>query len=267
MNLTGKRAVLLLVAQCVAASSLVVAACSSNESIAPSEVVLGADAGDGAIEDATLLDAPDVLSVDARARVPRAPERRGRWIPPRPWHQGLCTPAEVSELAAACFESEPNAPACTTFIKEHPACLACAMSQDTDPTRGPIISFANNNYWELNFVGCIANALGDTSVSGCGAAYGQGDDCARVSCSGCLPIESQAGVYELRACMDAKEISKFCALEFNLFGVRCGALSDTSPDNPINTCKNDYSVRDYVTMWCGSPADAGTDAGDSGASP
>lgn len=73
-----------------------------------------------------------------------------------------------------------------------------------------------------------------------------------------MPVLDQAGE-ELRICRDSKPVSLLCGAEFKDFQKKCPeAFGSASPDNPTNVCKDHFSVRDYVTMWCGPPpADAG----------
>ena len=258
MNLNRRYLAVALVVHALVALGAAGLACSSTtESAAPLE-----EAGVDATRADVVAPLADASVADARICSPQAPERRGGWVPPRPWHQDKCTPAEVEQFAVACFDGDPAAPVCTEFVKDHPDCYACATSLDTDPARGPIVFFAESTYRELNFVGCVANALGDVSATSCGAAYGMSDDCARLSCAGCLPVAVQADYDALSTCLDAKGVGLACAPEFKLFQQRCGGLVvDASPDNPIDVCKSHYTYRGYIALWCTAPsADAGLDA-------
>lgn len=268
MKVRSARGLFVLLGAAITVASLL-AACTTTEVVAPAEPLPDGtgDGGDGGVatDAAPPLDAADAVAPDASTCVARSPKGTARWVPPTPWYQNKCTRNEVAELAYYCFDSDPKLPACTTFLAQHPACTACALTKDSDPAWGPIVFFGNDIYRELNLVGCVANAEGDASASSCAAAFGLYADCARRACVGCTPVVDPQGV-DFSICKDSKAVSSFCLSQSKQVASKCASLyGSPSPENPTNVCKDHASIRDYVTMWCGAPpasTDAGADAGE-----
>jgi hypothetical protein len=129
------------------------------------------------------------------------------------------------------------------------------------------VIFENNSYFEENFAGCIANALGDRSQQGCGAAQAQFEECRRAACRGCMPILTQEDYDDFAKCGARKDIGKICAAQIANINVKCAGHLDPAPDDPIIPCMGlgltgeQYFER-YVSLFCmPDPGDAG-DAGD-----
>lgn len=250
-----------------AAIGVIMPACGSNEvepsAASPDGSVVETSGSDGGLAP----DVSDAGALDARTCSAQALDRDPTWTPPSPWYQDKCTPAEVEQLVVACIEGDFSLPACVDFRAEHPECYTCAISLDTAPARGPIVLFESSSYSELNFLGCIANSLGDTSETSCGAAFGVADDCVRIACRGCLPIASQPDYEALSACFNRNDTAQACSTEIKIYQARCGATAvDASPTNPAAVCSSRFTARDYVALWCSTaqPSDGGADAADGG---
>ncbi len=196
---------------------LVAAACSSSGlpvGPSPPGLSVGVDSG--------VTSTLDGAATDAGVCSPQSLDRKPRWVPPRPWHQDACTPAQATAFLEAC--AKDSDPACKKFEAENPACFACAHSTDQDSERGPIIYFENGSYTETNFYGCIALAQNDLSISACGANSAIYDDCAHIACRSCLPITSTARYRQFVDCFQQKETDAICANELAKFKQRCSGI-------------------------------------------
>lgn len=235
-----------------------VTACSSTES---PPATIEPEARADTEEASTQVD----TGVDAGAAVcaPTPFAGSARFVPSRAWHQDKCTAAQVAGYVRSCLESSSDV--CAEYAKQNPACFACAETDEKAAEWGAIVIFANGSYFEENFAGCVANALGDRSKDGCGGSQAQFEECRREACRGCLPIETQDDYDDFASCGAKKDITKVCARELAQIGVKCVGHIDPAPDDPIMPClgegldSTEY-FRQYVALFC-SAAPAG-DAGD-----
>jgi hypothetical protein len=202
--------------------------------------------------------------VDAGALtcVPTAFSTPARFVPSRPWHQDACTPAQVAGYVRSCLESSSDV--CGAFAKQNPTCFACAETDERAAEWGPIVIFANGSYFEENFAGCIANALGDLSKDGCGGSQAQFEECRREACRGCLPIETQEDYDDFAKCGAKKDITKVCSTQLAQINVKCSDHLNPSPNDPVMPClgiglDSTAYFRQYVSLFCtaASPTDAG----------
>lgn len=243
-------------------AAFVVVACSSNDT--PPHEIIEENKEDARSD----VRPPAVDANDAGptlACVPTAFSGPPRFVPSRSWHRDACTAAQVAAYVKACLESETDV--CEAFAKANPTCFACAESDEKAADWGPIVIFANGTYFEENFAGCIANALGDLSANGCGGARARFEECRRAACRGCLPILTQADYDAFSRCGTKREIQKICVTEVADIATKCAGHTDPAPDDPVFPClgigldSNAY-FQAYVAMFCSAAVDAGPDASD-----
>lgn len=249
-----------LVGSGVAATGCALAfACASTEPAANA-----VDAGDAAMDSVSAPDAEAEAEVDAASPAACAPHAFSgptRYVPPRPWHQAACSPAAVEAFVSACAHGD--AAACDAFAKREPTCFACAVTPESERTWGAFVVF-EGGYLDPNVTGCIANALGDLSDDGCGAARGRLRHCGERACRGCFPV-SDAKAYEaFEACVARDDAAKICADDLAGYRAKCAGHVDPRPDDPTYPClgvglTRDALFRDYVTAFCTAEADAATD--------
>lgn len=240
-----------------------VGACSSSEPSAP-----GSDAGADAVEARATIRDSGVEEVGPVCE-PQAVDRPSRYVPPNPWHQPACSPAQVKGFFSSCLRIETSV--CEAFAKQNPTCFACAQTHETAPTWGAFVLF-EGGYFNANYSGCYANALGDLSANGCGAASARLSDCATRACRSCLPAANQEAYERFHACSNRKEIAKICATEIASFNVKCADhLEPAVPGDPLYPCVGSPTATDeefyesYLTLFCTPEVDAGVDAGDADA--
>lgn len=228
----------------------------SAKSDAPSTAPV--DAAEASQDEANSRDA----APDARACTPQAPNRVPRWTPPTPFHQGVCTDAQVTAFLTACESAGREA--CKAFVAANPACAACALNLEQSSVWGPLVVDDTESYAFLNRAGCVANRIGDTSASGCGAAEGRLDDCTRNACRGCLPLASPSAD-ELGACTLAAADGEECRKERIDYRQKCSFYYDASdPESPGEFCIRQFTRLQYIRLWCTGAADGGAEAGDGG---
>ena len=185
------------------------------------------------------------------------------WVPPTPLYQGVCTDAQLDSFVAACVGDTDDA--CASFRAANATCAVCTSSFETDTAWGPVVVDTAESYSRLNRAGCVANLIGDTSSTGCGAAEGRVTDCARRACFGCLPIERPADSERFAACEQTAFASEICKDTRNAYAKKCDRYYDTAdPTSPGTFCRANFTLEKYLRLWCGSRPDAGADGGDAG---
>jgi hypothetical protein len=107
------------------------------------------------------------------------------WQPPEAWKQNLCTATQISGFYAACLTPPISAQACTAFVQSNANCASCLQSQETDAQASAVVWHQQMKYWTVNVAGCIAQATGDVSKTGCGATYAAAIACRQSSCNAC----------------------------------------------------------------------------------
>ena len=112
-----------------------------------------------------------------------------RWKPPRT-QRGACTERQIDLEYESCDGPRATSSACRSFREDaaNEACLACLLSDEDDPSYGPIIE--GGGLWKTNTSGCIALLDGDVSADGCGAKVQAASECYDAACAGCMPAES-----------------------------------------------------------------------------
>jgi hypothetical protein len=107
------------------------------------------------------------------------------WQQPEAWKQNVCSATQISGFYAACLTPPIDATACKTFVQQNGSCASCLQSQETDAKAAAVVWHEQERYWTVNVAGCIAQATGDASPTGCGAAYAAAIACRQASCDAC----------------------------------------------------------------------------------
>ncbi|MGD0530518.1 MAG: hypothetical protein ABSE49_35620 [Polyangiaceae bacterium] len=118
------------------------------------------------------------------------------WQPPEPWKENVCTATQISGFYASCLTPPISEAACNAFVQENAKCAPCLQSQDTDPTAAAIVWHEEMQYWTVNVAGCIAEATGDATASGCGASYAAAISCRQQSCNACWVAQGQSATFQ-----------------------------------------------------------------------
>jgi hypothetical protein len=149
----------------------------------------------------TLPDGAALPDVDAQAVCTPTlpPSYTPKWHPPVGSKTGQCTSQQITDFYTSCLNGNVASSGCTSFVSANATCAACLQSDETDAKYGPVVWHQNKAYFTLNIAGCIANEMGDTSATGCAAAYQSVVVCKEDSCSTCFA--------------DTQDFTKFAACE------------------------------------------------------
>jgi hypothetical protein len=126
------------------------------------------------------------------------------FVPPGPIYRGVCTAAQVDDVATVCSDGQASTP-CPPSNPD--ACSECLVSHDNAAQYGAFVRFTTPAIVQTNPGGCIAGLLGDTSSTGCGAKV------------------QAISLCQIEACKHCPNLSSFGA---------CHAMAGTDP----NTCKS-----------------------------
>lgn len=240
-------------------ASVLVFACSEDAFF-----VDGGDAGD-AEPDRAAPPPPDATMEDAPiACEPHAFSGPTRYVPPRPWHQDACNPMQVEGFLTACRGG--TSVTCDAYASQNPTCFGCAVTAESERSWGAFVVF-EGGYFNLNVTGCVANALGDLSDEGCGAARGRLRHCGERSCRGCLPVSDTTSYQAFEACIVRDEAAKICDEELAAYTAKCAGHLDPKPTDPTYPCfgvglSEEALFRYYLTAFCTAEVDAGDAATD-----
>jgi hypothetical protein len=243
-------------------TGLVFTCCSVYGAPGPYEeaVDAGSDARDASRAD-TRVGVSDCTPGDVSTFVPA-------WKVPTAFHQGACADAQGDALIG-CLTNVPDAATCKTFFSDpaNKACLACAVTPSTAPKYGPLVEGVVTI--SVNAAGCIADATGDVSASGCGARVLAADQCDDFACEAKCPIppnDDGSAYVALLACRMAagtsvcKSYSEAASCSRALTGV--GGVAEECSLPGTSFAEN---AKAMVKLFCGSattdggPADSGSD--------
>ena len=185
------------------------------------------------------------------------------YVPPRA-QQAACSQDQIDGFKSSCLTS-PTGAGCTTYKTANPTCYACLDSTSTDPTRGPIVYYANRAIGTLNVSGCFGLLLGDTSPNSCAAADELLRDCEEAACEvSCDVAHNTSNLTAFNACKKAAE-STVCSSYLPADSNRCaGIIADASPVALCyGTSGETFAQRfnDLALLFCGAAPSDGGDGG------
>ncbi|MEO6420416.1 MAG: hypothetical protein ABIP39_13450, partial [Polyangiaceae bacterium] len=131
------------------------------------------------------------------------------WKPPTAFHQGKCSTTQIQAFVD-CLSGMPDAATCKTFGADvaNKTCIQCAATPSTAAAYGPLIE--GTVTIQVNVPGCIANATGDVSATGCGAKTLGLSQCEEAACEANCPVSSSdtgAEFQALLACQTKSDTS------------------------------------------------------------
>lgn len=147
---------------------------------------------------------------------------------------------------------------CDAFKQQNPRCAACAYTDATEASWGPVVEYVDQQSSLVNQGGCVALSLGEVDEKGCGGAYQLFQECSDQACSGCFPLKSD--VKALTACETDPEIDTLCASSIAQGDVKCPKSAPQATRCKLAPTFNE-SVASYLTFWCSTAPDGGLDAG------
>jgi hypothetical protein len=231
---------LYLPASLVGAAGATLLACSSSSTALPAA---GSDASDS---DGAVISCPpvDVSSF--------SPPPYHAANPPR----AACTQDLVDAFYAACLAGSSTDQTCAPFSAtgdaSHKACAACILSQDTDPTYGPLVQ--HKGTVSLNLSGCIEVRDAQNGLA-CAKAYQSSADCDDAACAAKCPVTDDASFTAYKACTQAAA-SNGC--KAYTLGISCAA--GEADGGPASVCFAGQSFQDLyksiVPVFCMGAAGA-----------
>jgi hypothetical protein len=178
------------------------------------------------------------------------------WEPPST-PTSACTADQLNDYYNDCYGSDASTSSCDSWSSTNEGCASCLLSNEGEAgTYGPIVQLGDGWVY-ANVGGCIALVSGDTSPTGCGAAYWAAQSCEDIACASCSQDPD-----EYLGCLQVAA-GAVCLPYAN-------ATCDISPDAGADaaaiydTCENQTTFQGYVTtlgaLFCGAADDGGTDA-------
>lgn len=150
------------------------------------------------------------------------------WQTPETWKQGVCTATQISGFYSACLNPPISAAACQAFVQANGSCAPCLQSQDTDATSAAVVWHEQMKYWTVNVAGCIAEAMGDPSGTGCGAAYGAAIACRQDSCNACWEGLGTTATFQQFSDCETLAGGTTCQTYASAVPTKCGDLGKTT---------------------------------------
>lgn len=106
------------------------------------------------------------------------------FVPPSP-HRSVCTPAQILAYYDACWAAGWTNATCDPFDGDpaNSPCIRCMYGDATAKSWAAVIDYHGGTL--TNIGGCIALVDGDSSPTGCGAAYQTFQQCLGTACNSC----------------------------------------------------------------------------------
>jgi len=248
----------------IALATAILFACSSEDA-APIEAT---PIDSSSTADTTVRrDAPPDDEEDAEADAapfcsPHALVMQPTWHPPKPINRFACTLKQAADFLQACLKG--TRAVCDGFLAQNPGCAACAYSNADDPSWGPLVSYRDKSYAEVNHGGCIALSVGETNETKCGGSFQLYDQCALGACESCLPITTKNTVANVTKCQDDPKVEQICAAWIAQGKVQCPSVlaQPAAKHCAFGTSTFQQNALRYVSFWCSTAEDL--DAGDGG---
>ena len=175
------------------------------------------------------------------------------WQPPEPWKQNVCTGAQISGFYTSCLTPPISEAACNAFVQQNAKCAPCLQSQDTDATAAAIVWHEQMQYWTVNVAGCIAQATGDATASGCGASYSAAISCRQQSCNACWQAQGQSATFQQFSDCESLAGATTCQSYAQDVPTKCGNLAMTAASvcMPSSSATAEDAYMQIAPLFCG----------------
>jgi len=154
------------------------------------------------------------------------------WQAPEAWKQNVCSMTQISGFYTACLTPPISSAACQAFVQANGTCAPCLQSQETAATAAAVVWHEQDRYWTVNVAGCIAQATGDATTAGCGAAYGAAIACRQSSCNACWQAQGSSATFQEFSDCESLAGSTTCQTYAQAVPAKCGTLSN----GPASVC-------------------------------
>ena len=168
-----------------------------------------------------------------------------------------CTTVQLGGYFDACLGASGSVDACTAFRTENASCTTCI---EPDAGTGPVQTFVDHKYSQVNFGGCFAIEQGTAASGGaCATALEAFDECQVASCLACI---DKSGVSNdtIDACKTQSQ-AKGCATYKTQLDTAC-PTGYAGPDGGAYDCfphgtERQTDPRSWITrvlaVYCGAP--------------
>ncbi|MGH7293963.1 MAG: hypothetical protein ACRELB_03470 [Polyangiaceae bacterium] len=175
------------------------------------------------------------------------------WQTPETWKQNVCSTAQITAFYSACLTPPISATACDAFVQANGTCAPCLQSQDTDPTSSAMVWHEQMKYWTVNVAGCIAQATGDPSGAGCGAAYGAAIACRQSSCNACWEAQGTTATFQQFSDCETQAGSTTCQTYATAVPTKCGNLAKSAASvcMPSSSATAQDAFMQIAPLFCG----------------
>lgn len=243
----------------VLSSSLAVATCAcsgadpnqfpSGPKDAGAPPVTNGDSGSFTNDAGTFGNTPPAVTCDPQSVGGFSP----KWTPPEAWKQGACSATQIASFYTACLTPPISAQTCGAFVQANGSCATCLQSQDTDAKAAAIVWHEHQAYWTVNVAGCIANAMGDPSASGCGAAYSAAIACRQQSCNACWAAQGTTATFQQFATCEQQAGSSTCGTYASAVPTACGDLTTSAAGvcMPQSGASAQAAYMQVAPLFCG----------------
>jgi hypothetical protein len=175
------------------------------------------------------------------------------WQPPEAWKQNLCTTTQIGGFYAACLTPPISKTTCDAFVQANANCAPCLQSQETDPTASAVVWHEQMRYWTVNVAGCIAQADGDVSATGCGAAYAAAIACRQASCNACWQAQGTSATFQQFSDCESQAGVTTCQTYAQAVPAKCGDLKTTAASvcMPPSSATAKDAFMQIAPLFCG----------------
>jgi hypothetical protein len=175
------------------------------------------------------------------------------WQPPEAWKQGVCTSTQIGDFYAACLTPPISKATCDAFAQANASCAPCLQSQETDPKAGAVVWHEQMKYWTVNVAGCIAQATGDVTPSGCGAAYAAAIACRQASCNACWQAQGTSASFQQFSDCESQAGTTTCQTYAQAVPTKCGDLKTTAASvcMPSSSATAKDAFMQIAPLFCG----------------
>lgn len=191
-------------------------------------------------------DRPDPYDPDRVCRPGDVSSFTPNWRRPAPFGQGRCSATQVDALLCL-FDAAADPTSCNDLFDDaaNQDCVECIYTDSNASQRGPVV--IDGNFGTLNVAGCIANATGNVTASGCGAKVQASDECTAAACDPTCPLDEYDDTsFELYSRCREEAESQGCAAFANA-ATSCSDAT-TQPGGVAAVCVNGSDFLDNLSV-------------------
>jgi hypothetical protein len=169
--------------------------------------------------------------------------------PPTPFHQNKCDATQIAAYYTNCLPPNGSASACAPWRSANTQCAQCIATPETAASLGPVI-LRTNGLVTINIAGCVGNATGDLSNTGCSFKEQRAMQCVNFACDPYCGTSTPAELAAYQQCTVDAENGPGCSTFASETQLCRSQLTGQAAQ-----CVNQTSFQDYynfiVPLFCG----------------